>query len=124
MAELKDRQQQEREGELQFHFCLMLTECISESLQLEGVYVENLLSFKKGVPLRRDQWLHRPAGGGRAARRRGKPVPSEGTAGREGMRHFLLEARRGTVGEPALVSRAQRGGWNSMKNPGLRSKSL
>ena len=44
MAELKDRQQQEMEGELQFHFCLMLIECISESLKLEGLYVGNLLS--------------------------------------------------------------------------------
>ena len=47
MAELKDRQQQEMEGELQFHEHLMLMECMSmsESVQLKGSYVGELLYY-------------------------------------------------------------------------------
>ena len=45
MVELKDHQQQETEGKLQFHSRLMLMEhvCIFESSQLEGLYVGDLL---------------------------------------------------------------------------------
>ena len=55
MAEQKDRQQQETEGKLQFHSCLMLmaqvlVPCwnqmyvpIFESSQLEGLYIRDLL---------------------------------------------------------------------------------
>ena len=45
MVERKDRQQQEMEGELQFHAHLMLMECMSmsESVQLKGSYVGELL---------------------------------------------------------------------------------
>ena len=45
MVELKDCLQQEMEGELQFHSHLMLMECasMSESSQLKGSYVGELL---------------------------------------------------------------------------------
>ena len=45
MVELKDRRQQETEGQLQFHSHLMLMERMSasESSQLKGSYVGDLL---------------------------------------------------------------------------------
>ena len=46
MVELKDHQQQEMEGKLQFHSCLTLTENTFTSFeisQLEGLYVGGLL---------------------------------------------------------------------------------
>ena len=47
MVELKDRRQQETEGQLQFHSHLMLMERMSasESSQLKGLYVGDLLYF-------------------------------------------------------------------------------
>ena len=48
MVELKDHQQQEMEGKLQFHSCMALVDmqmhvCTLESYQLESLYVGDLL---------------------------------------------------------------------------------
>lgn len=77
MVELKERQQQETEGKLQFHSCLRLMDfSIFESSKLKGSYVGHLLYLLDCIMVTMDAVYQLIFGLGNMAKKKKKPSKS------------------------------------------------